>query len=205
MEGRPSQAQLGEAFLLMLPVPISGGGHFWLLPALHIARLFDFLPTDTLPQSAGELLSRFEGISNSSEFLIYSPSGCSSQEIKNGDKLVSSIPQNDPGVIELFRVLKNILPSEWGFHDGRPIAIAGFSKVSAILPKALDERTSTALNSSHTAKAQSLRRIQLIPEGAVFVSLLTQNQATGIRVPDRFSIGSDERLGWGCLQVYPIN
>lgn len=66
-----------------------------------------------------------------------------------------------------------------GGQDGAVPVLAAPAAAEALWRAALEERTLTALGSDRTVRQGSLRRVELIPPGTVFLSLVSHLKATG--------------------------
>ena len=195
--GRPGPLVLGNGELLAFPVP-SRPGPTWAFPALTLAWALRFEPGAT---ESGALLSLLSEIERSAGKAFAWPK-LPLLDVPLPPEPLSgvSVRQQEQALVALLRRLAGpSLPAD------APLAVLSSRDAARLWPAASDRRVLTALDSStRTVVGGALRRVELIPPGALFLSLVTCE--TGFPAAfcelddDLFQIGAWESLGLGWMR-----
>lgn len=198
--GRPSQVVFGNGELLAFPVPAAGGGRVWVYPALALARLL------WLEGAAGDAaVLRLLGALESDRT---NPDGraCAAWP---------AVPDLGPGwswaeAPEAARARLRPLLRRYGGAGagGGPWLVVAAASAGRLWQRLGGEvRTLTALDThSHTVQAGSLRTVEQIPPGAVFLSHVTllpgAEQDLEKLLPPHLQLGAwaAQGLGWVRLE-----
>lgn len=172
-DGPGSDMVFGDGEMLAFPMPLPSGGIAQVVPLDTLAWLsrLGFLPANVLPQFAGE---------------------------ERAYTLCSGLPPGittdaDPGVVQaLFPAIVPIV----GAPETLIVAARGAAKI--LWRHAVEVRTLTALRrGSKQARSGSLRRVELIPAGSIFMMLVRNHSSmTPDMGPSQLQVGGWE--SWGC-------
>ncbi|HEY2292152.1 MAG TPA: RAMP superfamily CRISPR-associated protein [Thermoanaerobaculia bacterium] len=199
--GRPGPIVLGNGELLAFPVP-SRPGPLWAFPALTLAWA---LRCEPAAADAGGLLPLLSEIERSSGHAFAWPEMPLVDVSPRIGRLSGvSVRQQQAALVTLLRRLAGpSLPAD------APLAVLSSRDAGRLWPAASDRRALTALDSStRTVAAGALRRVELIPPGALFLSLVTCEPgapADLCQLDDGlFQIGAWESLGLGWVRPSPV-
>src|SRR4029077_20600947 len=194
--GRPGPLVLGNGELLAFPVP-SRPGPTWAFPALTLAWALHFEPSAT-DASLLTLLSEIER--SSGQAFAWPKLPLLDVPLPPEPLSGVSVRQQEQALVALLRRLAGpSLPAD------APPAVLSSHDAAPLWPAASDRRVLTALDSStRTVLGGALRRVELIPPGALFLSLVTCETGAPADLcqldDDLFQIGSWESLGLGWLR-----
>jgi CRISPR/Cas system CMR subunit Cmr4 (Cas7 group RAMP superfamily) len=198
--GRPGPIVLGNGELLAFPVP-SRPGPTWAFPALTLAWALRFEPG--APESG--LLSLLSEIERSTGKAFAWPELPLLDVSPRIDRLSGvSVRQHEEALMALLRRLAGpTLPAD------APLAVLSSRDAGRLWPAASDRRVLTALDSkTRTVAGGALRRVELVPPGALFLSLVTcePGASAGLCQLDDalFQIGAWESLGLGWVRPSPV-
>lgn len=198
----PGNLVIGNGDLLAFPVLAENGERFWVFP---VQNIYKFLALEELFASTVKLARLAK--------LIYTPSsedqtnalGIPAIPFLNTPFTIKQIPttQNREEIAQLLMVLRKWCTG-WIPEDD-PLLIVSHQTASYLWDKAADIRDATALNPKKTAQSQSLRRIETIPEGTIFLSLVTYLDDKPLTFTDRpIQVGSSEGKGLGFCRLAVI-
>ncbi len=195
--GRSGPLVLGNGELLAFPLP-SRPGPTWVFPALTLAWALRFEPGATDVSALLSLLSEIER--SAGKAFAWPKLPLLDVPLPPEPLSGVSVRQQEQALVALLRRLAGpSLPAD------APLAVLSSRDAARLWPAASDRRVLTALDSStRTVLDGALRRVELIPPGALFLSLVTCE--TGFPAAfcelddDLFQIGAWESLGLGWLR-----
>ena len=194
--GRPGPLVIGNGELLWFPVPCAEGVPAWVFPVPTLA--WALRVTGEAKQRAGALraLNRIE---DSGQVLAMPRLPRLDGPVLPKPLREYSVEREAPALLEIVRHLAGpALP-----RDG-VLLLAPAALAADLWRQAAEHRTLIALDGdTRTVVDGALRRVELIPAGAVFLSLVTcLNEAVaGDGIPSRFQVGAWESLGLGWFEA----
>lgn len=195
--GRPGPIVLGNGELLAFPAP-SRPGPAWVFPALTLAWALRFEPGAAEPGSLPQLLSEIER--SPGHAFAWPELPLLDAPLQLVPLAGVSVRQQEGALVALLRRLAGpSLPAD------APLAVLSSRDARRLWPAASDRRVLTALDSAtRTVAGGALRRVELIPPGALFLSLVTCEAGAAAdlcRLDDGlFQIGAWESLGLGWVR-----
>jgi hypothetical protein len=192
--GEAGKVVIGNAELLAFPLALRGGGAAWVFPALAAAR---FLAFDG--GAEGPALSLLSEIEAAPERRL----AFAQPALPDLASPVSLAPLeaggSRPGGAALVSSLRRLAGPAITKAD--PVIVVASATAAAIWRAAAERRTLTALDSERrTVAGGSLRTVELIPAGAVFVGRLSLLDGVDLDLPARMQVGAWESLGLGWLR-----
>lgn len=195
----PGKLVIGNGDVLAFPVISETGERCWIFPVQHI---YKFL-------ALGELFASPLKLQRLAQLIYYnqredktSALGIPEIPFLNTPFSVKQIPinPNREEIAKLMKVLRKWC-GDW-IPENDHILIVSHQTANYLWDKAADTRDSTALNSKKTANPQSLRRIETIPEGTIFLSLVTYLDDRPLAFVNRpVQLGSSEGKGLGFCRL----
>ena len=185
-EGQPGPVVLGNGELLSWPVPTRDGSRAWVVPATAVARALDLEPGHR--EETSEVLD-----------LLVAVEAVDKQRRALGLPRVPAVAGVEPvrsfrdRTVEASSALGGLLAGYLGrrLNPAASIVVVGEELARQLWRAASERRTSTALDSARKVVASgSLRTVEVVPEGSVFLSLLTYHGRV-----------SEERLFDGLVQI----
>jgi CRISPR/Cas system CMR subunit Cmr4 (Cas7 group RAMP superfamily) len=200
--GRPGPIVLGNGELLAFPVP-SRPGPTWAFPALTLAWVLRFEPAGADSSGLLPLLSEIERSSGHAFAWPELPL----LDVPTRLSRLSGVTarQQEGALVALLRRLAGpSLPAD------APLAVLSSRDAGRLWPAVSDRRALTALDSStRTVTGGALRRVELIPPGSLFLSLVTCETGAAADLcqldDNLFQIGAWESLGLGWVRPSPIS
>jgi len=193
--GRPARFAAGNGDLLCFPLPGTAGAPAWVFPALSAARFLRLDPTGEKPGFPA-ILGTLE---TSQQPLVFGWPEVPRAGALSGFQplsLASARDEAEPLATQLLRLAGAAAP---------PGALLLVSNRHArrLWLAAAERRTLTALDgATRTVRDGTLREVELIPAGTVFLSLLTcEEDLDDLPWPERFQVGAWEGLGFGWMKA----
>lgn len=194
--GRPAPLVIGNGELLAFPVPCADGIPAWIFPASTLA--WALCLAGEAPQRAG-LAGALHRIAESDLAWVWPRLPRFVGTVQPRISREHSVERESPALQELLRRLAGPdLPA------AGPLLIVPDDLARALWLQASERRTLVAMESgTRTVLPGAMRRVELIPAGTVFLSLVTcLDEAAGADViADRFQVGAWESLGLGWFEA----
>jgi CRISPR/Cas system CMR subunit Cmr4 (Cas7 group RAMP superfamily) len=193
--GRPAPLSLGNGDLLCFPLPVAEGPPAWVFPALHLARLLRLDPGLSGEEGFAAVLG---GLESSSLPLVFAwPALPRAQALSGFQRLTGASVREEAEALreQLLRYAGPFLPA------AAPLLVVANREARRLWLAAAERRTLTALDrKTRTVREGTLREVELIPAGTVFVSLLTCEDDLDVPWPERLQVGAWEGLGCGWMR-----
>lgn len=192
--GKPAPLTVGNGELLCFPVPVKDGPPAWVFPALSVARLLRLDPeatqSKTFPWTIGQ-------IESSSQPLVFA-----SPELPRSEALSGFLPVIGASAMDEAASLKAELLHYTGgsVPEDATFLLVANREARRLWLAASDRRTLTALTNDRTVREGSLRNVELIPPGTIFLSLLTCDRDLDVPWPGLLQMGAWEGLGFGWMK-----
>lgn len=197
--GTAGKVVFGNGELLAFPVPAADGGRVWVFPALGLARLLWLQGVAEPGPGVLRLLGALEARETN-------PDGRSCAAWP-------AVPELGPGFswklepaaarAELEPLLRRYGGAAVG--DGTCLVVSA-AAAARLCRLGAEIRTLTALErQTHTVREGSLRAVELIPPGAVFVSFVSvlgaEEEKLEVALPDYVQLGAWEAQGFGWVRL----
>jgi hypothetical protein len=191
--GEAGKVVIGNAELLAFPVALRAGGAAWVFPALAAAN---FLALDGGAEGpALGLLSAIE-VAPERRLAFARPALPDLASPVSLEPLAAGIARS--GGDALASSLRRLAGP--AVKAAEPVLVVASATAAAVWRAAAERRTLTALDSARrTVAAGSLRTVELIPAGAVFLARLSLLDGVTLDLPARLQAGAWESLGLGWL------
>lgn len=179
--GRPARIVFGDGEPLGFPVVLRQGRRGWVAVAATIHRL------------AGLGMIEAPGLRR-----IERPNG---YEAFDADGLVPAVRL--PLAADRFGLAAGLLRSLLGLADGVPVVLAAPEAATALWLEAVERRTLTALGDDGVVRSGSLRSVELLPAGSVFVSLASNltSEEVDLGPASPLQLGAWEGVGLGYFEA----
>lgn len=195
--GAPGPLVLGNGDLLCFPLPAPDGTVVRVFPALTVGRLLHLDPeAGEIHRDALLLLSFLEG--NQTPLAFAWPDLPDLPGANGLAPLTDSAARRgaSPLLARLQRYLGRPLPA------GESLAVVSSASARHLWRMAAERRALTALQAGEkTAAPGSLRTIELIPAGTLFLSRVSCLEEIPRPLADRFQVGAWENLGLGWIEM----
>ncbi len=192
--GRPSPFSIGNGELISFPMPTREGRVAWVVPALSLARLLERegLPADEAAAAGLVAIERFE----SPERFAAWPARPAVDALAGMEALDQPLSDDLAGSVgsRLDRYLGA------GHETGSRIVVSSRT-AGRLFHQAAELRSLTALGVGKVVSSGTLRRVELVPPGTVFVATLSGKAPD---LPPRLQVGAWESLGCGWLALGAI-
>lgn len=193
---------IGNGDLLAFPILSIDGKRCWVIPIGNILKLLEIEQLWNerkieIPNLSNTFYSNYD--KNKRAVII------NTQIFPNFNFDIEIIREFD--LREEITVLANYLNYFLGSYlpDDAIWIVASDSLSRTMWRHAAEIRTLTALSEQKTAQAQSLRRIELVPEGSLFISFLTWLGEQNVRLPDYpLQVGGFEGHGLGTISLNAV-
>ena len=195
----PGKLVIGNGDVLAFPVLSEIGVRCWIFPVQHI---YKFLALEGIFASTLKLQRLAQLIYYTQREDKTNALGIPGIPFLNTPFSIKQIPinPNRDEIAQLMKVLRKWCV-DW-IPEKDHILIVSHQTANYLWDKAADTRDATALNSKKTAKPQSLRRIETIPEGTIFLSLVTYLDDRPLNFVNRpIQLGSSEGKGLGFCRL----
>jgi CRISPR/Cas system CMR subunit Cmr4 (Cas7 group RAMP superfamily) len=193
--GRPGLLVFGNGDLFGFPLPVADGGVACVFPVLAVARALDLhaAPPD---RAVLQTLKGVESTGSAPKVFAW-PRLPALRGMELEPLAGASVREAGPKLASLLRhYAGEALPA------GAEILVVPSALAALLWRKAAETRTLTAIDgATDTVAAGSLRTIELIPQGTVFLSLVTSLAAREIPLPDHVPIGAWESVGLGWVEL----
>lgn len=194
--GRPSRVVLGDGRPLAFPVPAGRGRRCWVFPADTLAWALRMEGGDTAAGNGAvsDLLGRLEAAERSATVLATG----AHPRLPGGAPLEALTPVPDAAAAILWADAGRLAGPSVPAADR---LITGGRWAAELWRLAAERRHLTAVDAERrVVRAGSLRSVELVPEGAVFLSLVSLLGEVG---PDlgRIQVGAWESLGFGWAEL----
>lgn len=203
--GKPGKVVLGNAELLAWPVPTADGAPALAVAATALARALDEVGSNGAGPEDGlrQIFQAVEAADREGQALGVPavPALADTEPVRAfRDPALQALP-------ELVGRLERLLGRER--REGERFLLVGMSLAHTLWELAAEERTLTALDSeTGVVQGGSLRTVELIPQGAVFVSLLTGPQLPPdelLAAPIQLGAYENQGLGWVSLGLVELD
>jgi CRISPR/Cas system CMR subunit Cmr4 (Cas7 group RAMP superfamily) len=196
--GRAGPLVIGNGELLAFPVPCSDGRAAWVFPAGSAARaLSEAIAGGGAPANVLDLLSRLEEGGDEGDAAAWPglPELALPVALRAlvGGPIEKALAESIPHLIHL---------AGKGVPAGGPLLVVGSATAGALWRFAAERRALTALDGARrTVVRGSLRAVELIPPGTVFLSLVSLlDPASELPPVSRLALGAWESLGLGWVR-----
>ncbi len=191
---------VGNGELLAFPYLSENGERIWIFPMDNITKFIYLEKLNNIHYNFDQLLKRFYMRDN---FILLITSNSNSTINIDFDFTLLNCDDIGTELKALCKCLKNWCENDIPNTD--PWLIANRKAAERFWHRSLEDRTLTALNKQKSALGQSLRRIELVPEGSVFLSLVTWLDSTSLTFQfDSIQVGAWESLGLGFCKISNI-
>lgn len=202
LDHRPGNLIIGNGDVLAFPLLAENYQRCWIVPLETLCKYIEIEKLNGKTIEMKEFIARFYR-----------------DEDKEGLSLaLPSLPRINASVEFEQIVAENILPqinqvhnllhrwlADW-FPQKETIIIVKKKAAEILWQQAAEVRDLTALDNHKNAKPQSLRRIETIPEGSVFISLFTWMQNSALDFSDKvIQIGSSEGQAFGFCRMATVS
>jgi CRISPR/Cas system CMR subunit Cmr4 (Cas7 group RAMP superfamily) len=196
--GRPGPLVFGNGELLCFPFPGPEGRPAWVFPALSVARFLRYAGGGEELAPALAVLRWVEGSREGRQAFSWPALPALAVAAELVPLTGGSVQRNGPALVaQLRRLAGPSLPAE------ATLVVAASERAGFLWRFAAERRVLTALDSgARVVAAGSLRAVELIPPGAIFLSLvscLEGPEEGAIRDP-LLQLGAWEGLGFGWLR-----
>lgn len=194
--GRPGPLVIGNGELLAFPVPCTGGAPAWIVPVTAVAWALRVAGAAGRLAGAMRALNR---IDRSGKVLALPHLPRLAGPVAPRQLREYSVHQEAPVLLQSLRRLAGPALPEDGALLFAPAGLA-----ADLWRQAAEYRTLVALDGeTRTVADRALRRVELIPAGTVFLSLVTclDETVAGDGMPRRFQVGAWESLGLGWFEA----
>jgi CRISPR/Cas system CMR subunit Cmr4 (Cas7 group RAMP superfamily) len=193
--GKPAPLTVGNGELLCFPMPVTDGPPVWVFPALSLARLLRLDPGAKEGKGFPGTIGQIE--SSRQSLVFASPALPRSEALSGFQPVIGASAMSEAASLKarLLHYAGASMPEDASFllvanHHARRLWLA-----------AADRRTLTAMTENRTVDDGTLRDIELIPPGTVFISLLTcDRDVDNIPWPALLQMGGWEGLGFGWMK-----
>ena len=196
--GTPSSVVLGEGMPLAFPVSSWTGRRWWVVVAPTVAWALRMEGTITGHADEAELLRVAAQASPPADVIA-------SEDLPHvrGLSRLHPIPNlSRDRVGRLLRLLRRLTGE--GVPAGEPILVAGERRARELWRLATERRTLTAVDDIRkVVRTGFLRSVELVPEGAVFLSLVTRLADAGPSL-GVLQVGAWESLGLGWVHLEAV-
>lgn len=198
----PGKLVIGNGDLLTFPVLSETGERCWVFP---VQNIYKFLALEALVSAPVKLekLARliYAGVNENRHNVL----GIPAIPLFNIPFTIQQVSLSKLGD-ELKTVVKSL--SNWcgnWIPGDEPLLIVAHQTARYLWNLSSEVRDTTALNKKKNAQSQSLRRIETIPEGSLFLSLVTYHGAQPINfTDDPIQVGSKEGTGLGFCRLTTV-
>ncbi len=199
--GRPGPLVFGNGELLCFPFPGAESEPAWIFPALSVARFLRFATGGEAPASAAPALAVLrwvEGSRGGRQAFAWPALPALAAAADLVPLTGGSVHRDGPVLVaQLRRLAGPSLPAT------APLVVAASERAGFLWRLAAERRVLTALDAgSGVVTAGTLRAVELIPPGAIFLSLVScQEGAEEGAIRERLlQVGAWEGLGFGWLR-----
>jgi CRISPR/Cas system CMR subunit Cmr4 (Cas7 group RAMP superfamily) len=192
--GKPGKVVIGNGELLAFPAPLRSGGAAWVFPALAAARFLGF--EEGAEEPALRLLSEIEAAPK--RRLVF---GWPTLPDLASPVALEPVPGelSRAGGAALLEDLRRLAGP--ALAAGACVVVAASDTAAALWRAAAERRAFTALEAERRTVARgSLRAVELVPDGAVFLSRLSLLDGIDLELPARLQVGAWESLGLGWVR-----
>jgi CRISPR/Cas system CMR subunit Cmr4 (Cas7 group RAMP superfamily) len=197
--GRPGPWVLGDGDLLAFPVLACDGSVAWVVPAAALGRFLRLAPLGATDLAAIlALLGEVESAGESRAFASpHLPDLAAAPLLRALEG--PTVRRAAPALLDLL--------AQWGgaaLPAGAPRLVVATPLARRLWQAAAEHRVLTALTAAKTVRQGSLRAIELIPAGTVFLTWATAPAGTAADQP-LLQLGAWEALGLGWTSITPVH
>lgn len=195
----PGKLIVGNGDLIAFPLLTKDGKRCWIFPVgnvLKLLKLWHIANNEKL--SIPMLSSRFFDNDNNKKTILLNVDEL--HDLGIDLEWIREIELKDEIVFLkkiLFSIASELIPKK------EPWLIISNTCSAMVWNMATEIRTLTALSKEKTAKAQSLRKIEVIPESSIFFSFTSWLGDSALEFPDEvIQVGGFEGIGLGWLRIF---
>jgi CRISPR/Cas system CMR subunit Cmr4 (Cas7 group RAMP superfamily) len=207
--GRPARLVVGNGELLCFPVPVHQGPPAWVFPAAAVSRFLALdpdLPQDSNRTDAEQLLAQVELESDKRRCFAFPAWPRLAVDVGLGELRGVSVRRNRKALLAVLRRYAGA-----ALPEKAAVMVAAAKVAGSLWRQAAELRTLTAVDGeTRTVAGATLRRVELIPPGTVFLSLVSlgaepDGEDQLALEPPLVQVGARESLGFGCVAASAVD